>query len=53
MAEHADYVRLRECPGGGTDVAYYGLATGLCPVCGEFVPLLSDGQTIRHYGPFR
>lgn len=41
----------RRCVGGLTDPIYHGLATGLCPVCGEFVALINTGQTVRHFAP--
>lgn len=50
MSEHpGEDARQAECPGGITDVIYHGLATGLCPSCGEFVALINTGQTVRHW----
>lgn len=37
------------CAGGTTSDIYHGLASGLCPSCGEFVALVSTGQTVRHF----
>ena len=47
-----DFKRVAEhCPGGLTDVAYYGLAAGRCPSCENFVPIDSDRYTTPHWGP--